>query len=288
MSKQKNMGKLTWSMTRGFDDPSIDKQINNNFFNGTALILANTTLNDEDKGQLISLVTLLSMKLASLWEIKENYKFELNKLKTELKKSPKGGNNNLHSYSIQSSGLLGWVDVYLVQIKSILDHLVKIPSPVFGYNKWNLKTFGEKGEKVRKAFLNLPDAYKKRTKNYYEQIFENQGWIHDAIEMRDKLNHGIKGGLDLNMFKISYDQSLNKYSEPMWNKEHSIKEAVDIMFDSMLKMSSIFCGFILSLKLPDTHTVVYDSSVTPICKVITKVALKDYLEIKGMYNHGLK
>lgn len=121
MVKETNTDKLLFSMKVGFTDPTTDRQINNNFFNGTVLIATNTTLKDEDKNQLISLVTILSMKLASLWELKEQYKLELSSLKADLKISPKGGNDNLHHYSIQSSGLLGWLDVYLVQIKSILD-----------------------------------------------------------------------------------------------------------------------------------------------------------------------
>lgn len=73
--------KLLISMKQGFNDPTIDNIINNGFFNGTVLIATETTLDDENKGQLISLVTILSMKLASLWEIKEQYKKELKTLK---------------------------------------------------------------------------------------------------------------------------------------------------------------------------------------------------------------
>jgi len=286
MIETQNNSKLLLSMKIGFTDPSTNNQINNKFFNGVVPIAIQTNLKDEDKNQVISLVTILSMKLVSLWEIKEQYRKELRNLKTELKKSPKGGNDNLHHYSIQSSGLLGWLDVYLVQIKSILDHLVKIPSPIFGYNRWNLATFGGKGQKVKKAFQNLPREYKERTKDYYEQIFETQGWIHDAIDMRDRLNHGVKGGLDLRMFEISYDENGGKFIEPMWSNEQSIEEALDIIFDSILKTSSIFCGLIFSLKLPSTHTVVCDPNMTPICQVTTIVQLKAHLEAKGINNHG--
>lgn len=183
--------------------------------------------------------------------------------------------------------MLGWLDVYLVQIKSILDHLVKIPSPVFGYNRWNLATFGEKGEKVRKAFLNLPNIYKERTKDYYQQIFGSQKWIHDAIEMRDRLNHGVKGGLHLEMFEISYDENNDTFLEPMWSKEQSIEEAIDIIFDSILKTCSLFCGLILSLKIPNNYTVICDPNKVPVCKVIAVAQLKAHLESNGIYDHGL-
>ena len=270
-----------------FDDPSNDHQINNKFFNGAALIAFKTTLADTDKQQLISLITILCMKLASLWLIKENYKSELSKIKSQLKESPKGGNDNLHSYSIHSSGLMGWLDVYLVQIKSILDHLVKIPSPIFGYKQWSLATFGKKGETVKKSFENLPKDYKKKTNNYYEYIFGSQHWIHDAIDMRDKLNHGIKGGLNLKMFELSYNQDLDKYQEPMWSQDQTINEALELIFDSMLKTSSIFCGLILSLKLPDDHTVICDPDKIPVCTLIPKEVLKHHLESYGMYDHKL-
>ncbi len=279
-----------FSMTRVFNDPSSG-QINNGFFNGTFFIMLKSTLPDEDKEKLITLITVLCMKIASLWEIKEHYNFVLNGLKDELKKKPKGGNPNLHTYSIQATELLGWFDVFLVQIKSILDHLVKVPSPIFGYKCWNLASFGERGEKVRKAFKNLPDIYKKRTNNFYGEIFGRHHWINDAIEIRDKLNHGIKGGLDPKLFTVSFNDEKKEFIEPMWNEDQTIEDALGQIFSSVLSLSSIFCGLIISIKLPDDVTIICDDrekiKTMPICNLISKIALKQQLEMQGINNHGL-
>lgn len=279
-----------FSLLRVFDDPSSG-QINNGFFNGTIQIALRTNLEDKDKEKLFSLITILSMKIASLWEIKGQYIAILNRLKSELKENPKGGNKNLHNYSIQATDLLGWFDVFLVQIKSIFDHLVKVPSPVFGYKCWNLASFGERGEKVRKAFLNLPKEYKKSTHNFYDAIFGRHPWINDAIEIRDKLNHGVKGGLDPKLFTVSYNEVTEKYIEPMWSQDQTIESAVEQIFLSVLNMSAMFCGLILSIKLPEDLTVICDDrelvKTKPICQIIPKCVLKQHMESSGVFDHGL-
>ena len=43
------------------------------------------------------------------------------------------------------------LDEFLVQLKSTLDYLVKIPVPILGRNNWNLTRFGKEGEALRKV-----------------------------------------------------------------------------------------------------------------------------------------
>lgn len=278
-----------FSLTRIFKDPSSG-QINNGFFNGTALIALETTLPDKSKSELLALITVLSMKLSSLWEIKELYHSRLQIIKDELLSEQVEGKRNVKMNSVQATELLAWFDVFLVQIKSILDHLVKIPSPVFGYNKWSLATFGEKGEKVKKSFNNLPKEYKKRTTGYYDYIFGRHHWIEEAIEIRDKINHGVRGGVDPKLFTVTIMPNKERFIEPMWSNEQTIFSAMGVIFSSMIKLSSEFCGMILALKLPDELTVICDSTdeITnkPVCSIIKKEILKQQLESQGIEYKG--
>lgn len=277
-----------FTIKRIFHDPSSG-QINNGLFNCVFPIIFKTNLPKKEKDELKILTTMLSLKLASLWEVKEQYIANLVRLRSELV-NERDSEKNVKMRSVQATDLLGWFDLFLVQIKSILDHLVKIPSPVFGYNKWSLVTFGEKGEVVKKSFLNLSKEYKERTKNYYEIIFGPHHWIEEAIDLRDRLNHGKSGGVDQSWFTVSLSPNSNTFIEPMWSNEQTIESAMEVIFDSMLKLTTIFCSMILCLKLPDDYTVVCDwreEKITkPICNLILKSELKNQLESQGIDYKG--
>ena len=53
------------------------------------------------------------------------------------------------------------LEEFLVQVKSALDHLVKVPAVFLGPKIWSLTTWGDKGRRVEKAVANnLPKQYK--------------------------------------------------------------------------------------------------------------------------------
>jgi len=272
-----------FSLVTAFVVPSGGK-ISSQFLNGTFFVAQRTDLSKKKIEEVFDALIMLSMKLSSLWNIKNSYDECLEKAKEEVKNSE--SRKGVSHYSLQSTDLMGWMDVYLVQIKSTLDHLVKFPSIIFGYNRWSLATFGDRGEKVRRAFSNLPREYRGRTKNFYEGIFGSQTWINDIIEMRDRLNHGIKGGGDPGMFRISYDENADSYSVPMWNQDQSLHETIDIVFDLLLSTCGIFCGTILSLKLPDNLSVACEQGVVegndPICKVVDREVFESSVQRAGL------
>jgi hypothetical protein len=93
--------------------------------------------------------------------------------------------------------------------------------------------------------------------------------------------------MGLETFSTSYDEVKKKFYQPMWSKDQTIEDALEILFGSVLKTTSIFCGLVLSLKLPDSYTVICDPNKTPICQVILKTTLKQHLESKNIYAQGL-
>jgi hypothetical protein len=90
------------------------------------------------------------------------------------------------------------MDEFLVQFKSTLDYLVKLPVPLVG-RRWNLSTVGERGGSVRKALKrNLPKEYARTAKMVEEQVLDlHKPWLEMAIEARDRLNHFLDGGANL-------------------------------------------------------------------------------------------
>ena len=273
---------MEFSLIHVFDDPS-DGLINNRLFNGSFLIVDQTKLTEKQKKEVFDLLVLLCMKMSSLWNIQQCYLEKLEQVKLEVKNSEQ--RENTAYFAAQSTDLMGWADVFLVQIKSTLDHLVKIPSPVFGYNRWSLASFGNRGEKVRRGFVSLPREYHKRTSNYYKSIFEDQEWIDDVIELRDRLNHGVKGGGDPKMFSVSYNQDTDTYRVPMWSDQQTMQDAMAVIFNDLLTTCCLFNGMIFAVKLPEHLTVVCDTKNTfgkePLCKVVSMKDLENTIQHTG-------
>ena len=274
-----------FSITTVFEDPSSGR-ISGGFLQGLVGILMETEIENRFKQEAFDILIVIGMKMASLWNLRASYLQSLERAKQELKFSHE--NQHFHKHNLHSTELMGWTDVFLVQIKSTLDHLVKVPSPVLGANRWNLHTFGERGAKVKKALDNLPKQDKEKLADCYESIFGSQQWIDDTIEMRDKLNHGIRGGGDPRNFRVSYDANLGKFEVPMWNDAQDLSEALEIIFDNLLITCSIFCATIFEVRISPDKVVVCDMNirqgVKPICKIEDKIvfAMKDQLRTSGV------
>ena len=141
-----------FSMTSISSDPSGGR-VFGGFLRGTTGILTATDLEESSQQQIFKMLLQISTKLTSLVAIRKSYELALDSAKEEARSSVAG--RGVEKFSVQSTELMGWADVYLVQVKSTLDHLVKVPSPVVGYKYWNLRSFGNKGrerkECVRKS-----------------------------------------------------------------------------------------------------------------------------------------
>ena len=148
-----------------------------------------------------------------------------------------------------------------------------------------MASFGNRGEKVRRAFASLPREYHKRTSNYYKSIFEDQEWIDDVIELRDRLNHGVKGGGDPKLFSVSYNQDTDTYHVPMWSDQQTMQDAMAVIFNNLLTTCCLFNCMIFAVKLPEHLTVVCDTKNTsgkePLCKVVSMKDLENTIQHTG-------
>jgi hypothetical protein len=91
----------------------------------------------------VNLLILIARKMVSVWN-------HLDKYHHEEKRLIEGFQSGAMTHFDFSQVLFNEFDEFTVQIKSTLDHLVKIMIPMVG-KKWNLRTFGNKGEDVLKA-----------------------------------------------------------------------------------------------------------------------------------------
>ena len=218
-----------------FDDPSTNKIVNNRFFNGIFTLFNYTDIDDKQKEQLFHLLCLISKKLISVWKHMDQYKKSERDLIEKAEESIKLKNDVFFEMECSDDLFLEF-DMFLVQAKSCLDYLVKIPSIIIGRNKWSLASFGDKGKKVAKALDNLPKPYKKQSRGYKTLLFVNQqDWLTDTIHARDKINHYLEGGINFQNFTVYKDASSENIYVPMWSDDQKISEFMDITWSNLFR-----------------------------------------------------
>lgn len=239
-----------------FDDPS-GGIINQRYF----LSLVNTfqylDIDERDKKDLFSLFMLICIKLASIWKHKTNY-FKLEDdliIKAKAKPIIAGKIDN----QIQcSQDMFIEFDEFLVQTKSCLDHLVKLPAIIFGRQCWQLRTFRESGRDVIKSFENnTPAQYKKFVPCVVELINKHQEWFEDIIEARNRINHFVDGGINFNNFIVAFQKT--KDSEelivPKWSDEQTVRNLIEIIWGNMFHFVEDFSMYLLSMRLKSEHNL---------------------------------
>jgi hypothetical protein len=97
-----------------------------------------TDLRKEESHDFIDLVVLISRKMLSVWSHLQAYKTEEQRLREKLWANPDATPE--HSQELYEE-----FDVFSVQVKSTLDHLVQMLRPVHG-RKMTMYTFADKGE----------------------------------------------------------------------------------------------------------------------------------------------
>jgi hypothetical protein len=166
-----------------------------------ALVADYTDLTEAEKNQFLSILMMLANKLGAVWYHKERYKALEAGLVSKATAEP------IESTAMQatidcSPELFYECDAFLVQCKSCLDHLVKLPRPFFG-ECWSLTTFGSHGRDVVNAIhRNLPAKFAGSAKGLLMLMEQHEGWLGPLIRSRDKINHLQEGGVAPETFSV--------------------------------------------------------------------------------------
>ena len=208
-----------------FDDPS-GGIINLRYLKRMMESFSCLNIDEKEQKELLSLFLLIGVKLSSVWNHKNNYiKIEKDLIsKAKAKPLLVGKKDNQIDYSKE---LFNEFDEFLVQVKSCLDHLVKVLAIIFGKSKWTLRSFSGKGDDVIKSLKNnTPAQYKMIVPGLIKTIEEHQIWLTDIISARDRINHFIDGGINFESF-IVVCQKTEKAEQliiPKWSESQSISE----------------------------------------------------------------
>lgn len=238
-------------ITKVFDDPTPNCIINLRLIKCLVEIMHYSNLDGKEQEDLHKLLLLIGKKLVSVWSHYNNYISYEDKLINKAKKDPLKKELNLVEFEYAQDLFIEF-DEFLVQIKSCLDYLIKIPSVIIGHKEWNLRTFGAKGKDVIKALNNnIPGKYISKSKFIIKLIEDNQLWLEATIEARDKINHFIDGGINFEYFTVYMikDNAKEILRVPMWSKDQTVRDFMKIVWSKLFKFCEDFIGGFIAFKI---------------------------------------
>jgi hypothetical protein len=196
-----------------FHDPTPNQIIGHRLFIRRFDMLQWCDLSDEEKEELHKALHRMCLKLISAWKSMEKYR-ELTLTLVEASKDAPRLNSASVVRSEPSEELGDLLDSCLTQFKSTLDYLVKLGVPMFGRNRWTLRTFSDHGKKVANALHRLPDRFRPATDELANFLEINEEWLAEVIQFRDWVNHGLDGGPDpfiMEIYSVSNGDAIDTY-----------------------------------------------------------------------------
>jgi len=250
---------MGWRIIDLFNDPTPNGLINQRYLQTMMRLAELTDMKSDEKQKFLNVLLLVSKKLVATWKHYNNYVTIEDQLINEAQTGEAIEHQPTQRISY-SQDLFLEMDEFLVQFKSTLDYLVKLPVPLVG-RRWNLNTFGERGGSVRKALKrNLPKEYARTAKMVEEQVLDlHKPWLEMAIEARDRLNHFLEGGANFEaMLVLKMTKDGNEVVHvPMWDENNTMQHVMEVIFFNLLKLVEDFTAGFLTARLKDEITLVH-------------------------------
>lgn len=241
-----------------FSDPSPNAHINKRIILAFFLNAEKTDLTKVEQRVFFERLMAFAKKLAMTWRHLDSYRRIEDKLVENVRATPLRIEGKAVGFDV-SDELHGELDGFLVQLKSALDYLVKVPAAVFGQG-WNPVTFGDKGDGIIKMLeRNTPKRFREDMPYLSDMIRENQWWLEDVIRIRDKVNHCKDGGLHYEFFRVRKVErdGTELVIVPMWTETMSVREAIGAVWRKLMCFAEEFIGYTLYLRLTAYWEVLY-------------------------------
>jgi hypothetical protein len=244
-----------------FEDPTPSAIINLRYvtkFVGVADTF--TDIGGDEFTPYLRSLLFVGKKLVAVWSHLDRYtRLEDALIAKAQEESPLKANDIQHI--VYAQDLFIELDEFLVQIKSTLDYLAKLPRTIVGKKNWpDLRTFGDKGSAVEKAVRNnFPAAWKDNGEFVLRALEKYRPWLEMAIAARDKINHGKDGGIDFEAFVVSKTNrnGRDEIVVPMWTDDLSLREYMKSCWHNLLGFAEQFTMSFLSVRLKEGIGFVY-------------------------------
>ena len=264
------------SATKLFEDKTPNATILNRILLNSLNVAAHDDLPDADGSDLIDLIVLLSRKLLSVWTHLQAYQVH----ETALAEQAAAWPVTKREYS---QDLYEEFDVFSVQIKSTLDHLVQVLRPILGRSKWTMYSFGDKGERVLASLQRNTSKHHAghvRMMEHYLFGENNKGWLAMIINARDQVNHGMAGGMKIQRFAV-YRDAAGTVHLPMWNPEQRLGAAMVIGWENLFRYVEDFIVLGINFRLKPEYGLVRTemplTSPVPSWTLTTRQAVDEFM-----------
>ncbi len=255
-----------------FSDPSpgyFEDRIVRQF----SAMLGLSDLADKDRDSLFELLIVMALKFAAIWTHDDRY--------AELEKRliAKAGDNPIDRRQIDvpikittAQGLYIEFDGFLVQVKSVLDHMINILHYTLGLKFSGLSTFGGNGDTIIRQLKNNvcaePPIKRQVAQILVNHITINQGWLKGTIDTRDRMNHFMDGKLSPKSFAVALitDADGNqRLHRPQISNAQTVKDLMHIILHSTLDFVEHFMGHAMSVRMPTVRIeyMEYDDLTKP-------------------------
>jgi hypothetical protein len=237
-----------------FDDPS-EGMIQGRFIRQFVEILSRTDLDEDQKSAVLELLIVVGLKFVSVWMHDHRYGQIEQKLVDDAVSNPVDLRKNQPMRISTAQELYIEFDGFLVQCKSVLDHMVNVLHYTFNLNFSSLSTFGNKGNTIinlLKRNVGGDRGKKEMAKILIEHIETNQGWLGGLIDARDRMNHFMHGGISPQHFAVSFvidKEGKEELHHPMMNTEQSVKQVMTMMFQNVMNFVEYFLGRALQVRM---------------------------------------
>jgi len=249
-------------MKKIFDDPTPNGIINQRLIHHLITVLKDyADIKDDDGRKFFEMLILIGKKLAAVWSHYHDYLSIEDRLIEAARKNPITQEKKIVQIDY-SQELFFHFDEFLVQVKSCLDYLVKVPTVILGHSKWNLRTFGAKGNDVIKAIKNnVRGDYANMGKAVIYIIRQNQPWLEMTIEARDKINHFLNGGINFEFFTVQLikNSEREQLRVPMWSNEQSIRQFMEIVWNNLFRFCEAFVVSWITFRLKKEFVFFHDA-----------------------------
>jgi len=223
-----------------------------------AQISSNSDMTEDERASLFDLLHVIALKFAAIWGHDQRYKTRENEMIAECEAKPTDRRKNEPMRFKSGQELYIEFDGFLVQCKSVLDHMVVILHYTLGVQFSSLGTFGDNGNKTIKILTpkNIsanPMVRREAAKLLIDHIEKNQDWLKGMINTRDRMNHFTSGGIPPMSFGVASiieKDGVQTLHRPRMSKDMTVKEYMTSTVDSVLFFIERFIGLAMFTRLP--------------------------------------
>lgn len=238
-----------------FDDPSPSGIINLRYVTTFVGIADSfTNLSAGEFQPFLRSLLFVGKKLVATWSHLDRYsRLENDLIEKATAEQPLEANDMQHISYAQD--LFIELDEFLVQLKSTLDYLAKLPRSIIGKRNWpDLRTFGDKGKAVEHALRNnIPSQWSNHAQLNLSLLVKYEPWLQMAVTARDKINHGKDGGIEFEAFVIAKTNRNGKEEiiVPIWAEDLTVRAYMTLCWSNLLQFSEQFTMGFLAMRLKE-------------------------------------